>query len=40
MKERAEELHGALTISSAPSQGTMVDVTLPAEHAIPRAIPA
>jgi len=40
MKERAEELHGTLTISSAPGQGTIVDVTLQAEHVIPRAIPA
>ncbi len=40
MKERAEELHGTLSISSVAGHGTVIEVTVPAEHAIRRAIPA
>jgi signal transduction histidine kinase len=40
MKERAEELHGMLTIASAPGRGTTVEVIVPAEQPYRRAIPA
>jgi signal transduction histidine kinase len=40
MRERAEELHGALTISTMAGKGTVVEVTVPIEQTFRRAIPA
>jgi signal transduction histidine kinase len=40
MRERAEELHGTLTIASVPERGTTVEVVVPAEQPYRRAIPA
>jgi len=40
MRERAEELHATLTITSAPGRGTTVEVAVPAEQPYRRAIPA